>query len=63
MVKLKSLKSYKKYIIYLTVQKFKFKRLLTKDRSETSSLEYIIITTNYTFFLYYANTCFCVLTD
>ena len=42
---------------------YKFNRLLTKDPSETSSLEYII-TTNYTVSIfYYTNTRFCVLTD
>ena len=38
--------------------KYKFKFLLTKDRGETSSLEYIIIT-NYTVsFFYYADNCY-----
>ena len=32
---------------YITIQKYRFKRLLTRDPSDTSSLEYIIIT-NYT---------------
>ena len=42
--------------------KYKFKCLLIKDPSETSSLEYIIIT-NYTVsFFYYTDICFCVLT-
>ena len=31
-------------ITYVTIKKFKIKRLLTKDPSETSSLECIIIT-------------------
>ena len=40
--------------------KYNFNRLLTKDSSETSSLEYIIIT-NYTVsFIYYTDTYFCV---
>ena len=38
--------------------------LLTKDPSETSSLECIIIITNYTVsFFYYTEMCICVLTD
>ena len=32
-----------KIIINITIQKYKFKRLLTKDPSKTSILEYIII--------------------
>ena len=44
----------------MTIQKYRFKRLLTRYPSETSSLEYIIIT-NYTVsFFYYTNTEFFI---
>ena len=42
---------------------YKFNRLLTKDPSETSSLEYII-TTNYTVSIfYYTDKCLCLLNE
>ena len=50
------------YFLGYNYSKYKFKCLLTKDPSETSSLEYVIIT-NYTVsFFYYTDICFCVLT-
>ena len=50
--------------ILVNYSKYKFKCLLTKDASETCSLEYITIITNYTVsFFYYTDICFCVLTD
>ena len=43
--------------------KYKLKRLLTKDPSETCQLEYIIITNFTVSFFYYTDICFCELNE